>query len=158
MIGAYIYYNTATTKRLKEEEGLSHKDAFAKAGKMWQTATEEEKKPFVEQHEADQKRYDAQMKMLKDKGYFMIDGVKSTDLPHEEKSARKQKAKSGDESKVAKKRASGASVGKSKGGAAAAGKKPAADKTAASGKKAAVSKKSEDDLDIEESEALEASD
>lgn len=119
---------------------------------MWQTATEEEKKPFVEQHEADVKRYDAQLKMLKEKGYFMIDGVKSTDLPHEEKSARKQKAKSGDESKIAKKRSSGASVGKSK----TAGKK-AADKTAASGKKSA-SKKSDDDLDIEESEALEASD
>ena len=109
---------------------------------MWQTATEEEKKPYVELHEADQKRYDAQMKMLKEKGYFMIDGVKSTDLPPEEKSARKQKAK---------KRASGASVGKSK----KADKK--AEKTAASGKKGA-SKKSEDDLDIEESEALEASD
>lgn len=121
---------------------------------MWQTATEEEKKPYVEQHEADVKRYDAQMKMLKEKGYFMIDGVKSTDLPQEEKSAKKQKAKSGDESKVAKKRSSGASVGKSK----ATGKKTgAADKTAASGKKAA-SKKSDDDLDIEESEALEQSD
>lgn len=153
MIGAYIYYNTATCKRLKEEEGLSHKEAFAKAGQMWQTATEEEKKPFVEMQEADQKRYDAQLKMLKEKGYFMIDGVKSTDLPHEEKSARKHKTKSGDESKVAKKRASGASVGKSK-----AAKKPAAEKTGASGKKAPVSKKSEDDLDIEESEALEASD
>lgn len=31
-IGAYIYFNTATTKRLKEEEGLSHKEAFSKAG------------------------------------------------------------------------------------------------------------------------------
>lgn len=156
MIGAYIYYNTATCKRLKEEEGLSHKEAFAKAGQMWQTATEEEKKPFIEMHEKDQKRHDEQMKMLKEKGYFMIDGKKSTDLPPEEKSAKKQKAKSGDESKIAKKRASGASVGKSK----AAGKKTApADKIAASGKKqAAASKKSEDDLDIEESEALEASD
>ena len=105
-------------------------------------------------HEADQKRHDAQMKMLKEKGYFMIDGVKSTDLPVEEKSAKKKKAKSGDDSMVAKKRSSGASVGKSK----AAGKKAgAADKPAAAGKKA-VSKKSDDDLDIEESEALEASD
>ncbi len=120
---------------------------------MWQTATEEEKKPFIEQHEADVKRYEAQLKMLKEKGYFMIDGVKSTDLPHEEKSARKQKAKSGDDSKIAKKRASGASAGKSKAG----GKKAATDKVAASGKKEA-SKKSDDDLDIEESEALEASD
>lgn len=90
--------------------------------------------------------------MLKEKGYFMIDGVKSTDLPHEDKSGRKQKAKSGDDSKIAKKRSSGASVGKSK----TAGKK-VAEKTAASGKKGA-SKKSDDDLDIEESEALEASD
>ena len=93
------------------------------------------------------------MKMLKEKGYFMIDGVKSTDLPPEEKSAKKQKAKSGDDSVIAKKRASGASVGKSK----ATGKKAAAEKPAATGKKA-VSKKSDDDLDIEESEALEASD
>jgi len=138
---------------LKEEEGLSHKEAFAKAGQLWQTATEEEKKPFNELHEADVKRHDAQMKMLKEKGYFMIDGVKSTDLPPEEKSAKKQKAKSGDDSVIAKKRASGASVGKSK----TAGKKAAAEKPAATGKKAA-SKKSDDDLDIEESEALEASD
>lgn len=120
---------------------------------MWQTATEEEKKPFVELHEADVKRHEAQLKMLKEKGYFMIDGVKSTDLPPEQKSAKKQKAASGDDTKVAKKRSSGASVGKSKAG----GKKAAADKPAGSGKKA-VSKKSEDDLDIEESEALEASD
>jgi len=98
------------------------------------------------------------MKMLKEKGYFMIDGVKSTDL--EDKSAKKKKAKSGEDSKSAgKKRASGASAGKSKaaakGGKAADAKKGAA---AASGKK--QSKKSEDDLDIEddESEALEQSD
>jgi hypothetical protein len=111
-------------------------------------------------HKEDIKRYDAQMKMLKEKGYFMIDGVKSTDL--EEKSAKKKKAKSGEDSKSAgKKRASGASVGKSKGAAgkvvkAADAKKGAA--AAASGKK--QSKKSEDDLDIEddESEALEQSD
>ena len=153
MIGTYIYFNTATTKRLKEEEGLSHKEAFAKAGQLWQTATEEQKKPFEELHQEDVKRHDAQMKMLKEKGYFMIDGVKSTDLPPEQKSAKKQKAKSGDDSVVAKKRSSGASVGKSK----AAGKK-AAEKSAGTGKKAAASKKSEDDLDIEESEALEASD
>lgn len=142
---------------MKEEDpSLSHKDAFAKAGQLWNTATEEEKKPFVELHEADQKRYDAQAKMLKEKGYFMIDGVKSTDLPHEEKSARKKKAKSGDDSKIAKKRASGASVGKSK--AAGAAKKAEKKEAAATGKKAAVSKKSDDDLDIEESEGLEASD
>lgn len=99
------------------------------------------------------------MKMLKEKGYFMIDGVKSTDL--EDKSAKKKKAKSGEDSKSAgKKRASGASVGKSKAAGKAAGKtaEPKKGAAAASGKK--QSKKSEDDLDIEddESEALEQSD
>lgn len=85
------------TKKIKEDEGLSHKEAFAKAGKMWQTATDAEKKPFEEMHQEDVKRYEAQLKMLKEKGYFMIDGVKSTDL--EDKSAKKRKAKSGDVSK-----------------------------------------------------------
>jgi hypothetical protein len=98
------------------------------------------------------------MKMLKEKGYFMIDGVKSTDL--EDKSAKKKKAKSGEDSKSAgKKRASGASAGKSKAAGKAAGKAAEPKKgAAASGKK--QSKKSEDDLDIEddESEALEQSD
>jgi hypothetical protein len=83
---------------------------------MWRTATEEEKKPFRELQEADSKRYFDQMKMLKEKGYFMIDGVKSTDLPSEGMAAKKQKAKSGDDSIVAKRRASGAPVGKSKAG------------------------------------------
>ena len=155
-IGTYIYFNTAMTKKIKEEEGLPHKEAFSKAGQMWKSATEEEKKPFEAQHLEDVKRYEAQLKMLKEKGYFMIDGVKSTDL--EDKSAKKKKAKSGDVSKSGKKRASGASVGKSKAAGKAA--KPDAKKaTAASGKK--QSKKSDDeDLDIEDeaSDEIEQSD
>jgi hypothetical protein len=89
--------------------------------------------------------------MIKEKGYFLLDdGTKSTDYPAEDKPTRKQKAKSGDDSKPGKKRSSGAQ--------AASGKKePASGKKGAAKKN--TKKSSDDDLDVEASEeSLEASD
>jgi hypothetical protein len=68
------------TKQIKQDEGLAHRLAFAKAGEMWRKATDAEKKPFEEKHQADVRRYQEQLQALKKKKFFMIDGVKSTDL------------------------------------------------------------------------------
>lgn len=68
-------------RKIKEEEGLSHKEAFSKAGQIWGTLTEADKKRFDDLHAADVKRYEKQLKEFKEKGYYMMEGgVKSTDL------------------------------------------------------------------------------
>lgn len=80
--GPYIIYNTAETARLKEEEGLSHGEAFAKAGAAWNSMTEDQKKKYVDLNDKDVKRYEKQVAELEKKGYFTTeDGQKSTDLP-----------------------------------------------------------------------------
>lgn len=147
----YILFNTAMTRKLKEEEGIGHKEAFSKAAAMWKTVSEEEKKPYFEEHAKHQKVYEDQLKMIKDKGYFLLeDGTKSSDYPAPDKATRKQKAKSGEDSKVGKKRSSGAH--------AASGKKEPASGKKGTAKKN-TKKSSEDDLDVEASEeSLEASD
>ena len=78
----YIFFNTATVKRLKEEKGLDHKDAFKQAGEMWNTLSEADKKEWIDMGEKDKVRHEKELKMLEQKGYFVnSDGVKSTDLP-----------------------------------------------------------------------------
>ncbi len=147
----FILFNTAMTKKIKEDEGLSHKEAFSKAAAMWKTVSEEVKKPYNEEYAKQQKVYEDRKKMIKDKGYFLLDdGTKSSDYPAEDKPARKQKAKSGDLSKPGKKRSSAASAKKE-------GKKGA---TGASAAKKNTKKSSEDDLDVEgdSEDSIEASD
>ena len=78
----YIFFNTATVKRLKEEKGLDHKDAFKQAGEMWNTLSEADKKEWIDMGEKDKVRHEKELQMLEQKGYFVnSDGVKSTDLP-----------------------------------------------------------------------------
>jgi HMG (high mobility group) box len=52
-IGTYIYYSTATVPKIKASEGIAHKDAMAKVGKLWADLSDEAKKPFVKMHEED---------------------------------------------------------------------------------------------------------
>ena len=49
----YIFFSTATVPKLKADEGLSHKEAFAKAGRLWNELTEEQKKPYQKKHDED---------------------------------------------------------------------------------------------------------
>ena len=77
-----MFYQTAEVKRLKEEEGLSHAEAFKQAGLKWNDMSEEQKKPYDDENDKDIKRHEKQLSDLEKKGYFMTeDGVKSTDLP-----------------------------------------------------------------------------
>lgn len=55
-LSAYIYFSNETVPKLKQEEGIAHKDAMGKAGQIWNTLTEDKKKKFEELHEADVKR------------------------------------------------------------------------------------------------------
>ena len=61
-------------------EGMSHKDAFTKAGELWSAATDKDKKPFEDDLNAKIKLRETQIAELKKKGWFtMPDGSKSTD-------------------------------------------------------------------------------
>jgi hypothetical protein len=80
--GSYLLFNTATTKRLKEEEGFEHPEAFKKSSELWGKITEKEKATWDALAAKDVERFDKETKDLADKGYFTTkDGVKSTDLP-----------------------------------------------------------------------------
>jgi hypothetical protein len=80
--GAYILYNTATVAKLKEEEGLDHKAAFARSGQLWATMDEAARAPWEKENLKDVERFERERKELETKGYFITkDGVKSTDLP-----------------------------------------------------------------------------
>jgi len=57
-ISAYIFYSNETIPKLKAEKGIAHKDAMSEAGKIWNTMTEEQKKPFEEKNKADAARYE----------------------------------------------------------------------------------------------------
>lgn len=52
-LSAYIYYSNATIPKLKEKEGLSHKDAMGKAGKLWNELSDKDKEPYNKLHEED---------------------------------------------------------------------------------------------------------
>jgi hypothetical protein len=40
---SYFYFSNVTVPRLKEEEKISHKEAVAKTGKIWNELPQEEK-------------------------------------------------------------------------------------------------------------------
>lgn len=142
-ISSYIFFSNETIPKLKEEKKIAHKDAMGEAGKIWNKMSDDEKKPFDKMHEEDVKRYEKQLKELKDKGYFiMADGTKSSDHVV---ASKKRKAKS--ETKPGNKRGSAVS---------AAGKKGAEGKAKKGAN--AKSKKSDDDLDIESEEESHKSD
>ena len=77
---AWIYFNTETVAKLKQEKGLEQKQAFAKSAEMWKALSDDDKKPYNDKATADEKRYKDQLAELEEKGYFtMPDGTKSTD-------------------------------------------------------------------------------
>jgi hypothetical protein len=56
-ISAYIYFSTETIPKLKADEGIAHKDAMAKAGKLWNELSEEDRKPYNKLHDESVARY-----------------------------------------------------------------------------------------------------
>jgi hypothetical protein len=52
-IGAYIFFSNTIIPKLKEEQKVAHRDAMSKAGEMWNTMSEEEKKPYEKKHQDD---------------------------------------------------------------------------------------------------------
>lgn len=75
------------------------------SGEKWNKLTDKEKEPYEELAQKDKKRYHDQLRDLVYKGYFMIDGKKSSELPPKRvKSATSVKSdksggQSGDDSK-----------------------------------------------------------
>jgi hypothetical protein len=55
-LSAYIYFSNETVPKLKQDEGIAHKDAMGKAGQIWNTLTDDKKKKFDELHDADVQR------------------------------------------------------------------------------------------------------
>lgn len=48
---AYILYANDTIPQLKKQDpNLAHRDAMAKAGKLWSNLSEKEKAPYIEKH------------------------------------------------------------------------------------------------------------
>ena len=76
---AYIFFNQ---KRAHDaEHPYSITNLAQESGKLWQTMTEDEKKPYYEMQEADRRRFNKEMQEFEEKGFFVnSEGVKSTDL------------------------------------------------------------------------------
>jgi hypothetical protein len=55
-INAYLLYQNDIVPKLKSEEGLSHRDAMGKAGKLWQELSDKEKASYNKIHEEDVQR------------------------------------------------------------------------------------------------------
>ena len=78
---AWIYFNTATVAKLKEEKKMDQKEAFAKSAEIWKSLSDADKEPYIAKSKADEGRFKDQMKELEEKGFFTtVDGQKSTDL------------------------------------------------------------------------------
>jgi hypothetical protein len=54
---AFFFFAGEKTKDLKEKEKITHKEAQAKAGVLWNEMSEEAKKPFAKMHDDDVARY-----------------------------------------------------------------------------------------------------
>ncbi len=54
--GAYIFFSGEMIPKIKADEGLSHRDAMGKAGKLWNELSEEKKAPYNKMNEDDKKR------------------------------------------------------------------------------------------------------
>lgn len=78
---AYIFFATATVKKIVEEQKISYPQAMKKAGEVWNSLDDDGKKPFVAMSSNDQIRYEKEMKQMDDTGYFTNkDGVCSSTL------------------------------------------------------------------------------
>lgn len=77
---AWIYFNTETVAKLKEQKSMEQKQAFAKSAEIWKSMSDTEKEPYNAKSKADEQRYKDQIAELEEKGYFtMADGSKSVD-------------------------------------------------------------------------------
>ena len=54
---AWIYFNTATVAKLKEEKKMDQKEAFAKSAEIWKGLSDDDKAPYIAQSKADEQRY-----------------------------------------------------------------------------------------------------
>lgn len=52
-ISAYIYFSNDIVPKLKAKEGLSHKDAMGRAGKLWGEMSQKEKEPYEKMNKDD---------------------------------------------------------------------------------------------------------
>jgi hypothetical protein len=141
-LSAYIYYSNEWVPKIKKDEGLDHRAAMSRAGELWNTMKDEDKKKYNDLHDKDVKRHEKQVKELKEKGYFILDdGTKSTD---HQVSGKKKASKS---EKKDKQRKRGSAV-------APEGKKAATAKKA-EGKKGTKHQDAEESMDqsgVEESD------
>jgi hypothetical protein len=55
-LSSYIFFANEMIPKLKSEEGIAHKDAMIKTGKLWGELSDDEKKKYNDMHDEDQKR------------------------------------------------------------------------------------------------------
>lgn len=100
-LSAYLFYTTSNVNKIKESEGISHAEAMKRCGALWNALSPEDKQPYTDKNQVDQKRYEAQLQDLDQMGYFLMDdGTKSS----AHKAVLKKRAKDKKEDKAPKKK------------------------------------------------------
>jgi hypothetical protein len=56
-ISAYLYYQNDNIPKIKQEQGLSQKDAMTASAALWHTLSKEERAPYDEKAEESKKQY-----------------------------------------------------------------------------------------------------
>ena len=54
---AWIYFNTETVAKLKVEQKMEQKTAFAKSAEIWKTMNDTDKEPYAAKAKADEVRF-----------------------------------------------------------------------------------------------------
>lgn len=77
----YLCYITKSAKLTSERDGIPFREAFTKCAALWQTLTEEQKQPYVDEAAKDQERANREQKEFKETGFFTnSDGINSSTL------------------------------------------------------------------------------
>lgn len=83
-------YNSIQADLKKENPAATMLDVSSKISELWSNMDDKQRRPFVAMSEKDRERYDAQIKELLTKGYFVNEqGVKSSDLKKKVKRSKK---------------------------------------------------------------------
>lgn len=97
-LSAYLFFTTDQVNKIKEKLKCTHTEAMKKAGEIWNTMNEKERKKYVDMVAKDQIRYDKQLAELNKNGYFkMEDGSKSSDHVKKQKKGKKGNEQETDE-------------------------------------------------------------
>jgi hypothetical protein len=80
VLSPYICYAAEAIPKFRAERNCTNTDAVRLAGAGWRELSEKDRVPYIEKSKVDKARYEGQLKMIEDKGYFLLkDGTRSCD-------------------------------------------------------------------------------